>query len=344
MSETRSFAIGWRVQRSAASGDMSDTIERLAADILASAGTGGPALVERLCAYFHSLEAETADLRESLHKAKTHNDLKTAENRELKGQIAKLNKMLFGASSDRNPDKGKTKLGEVADAASGSEGGASTASETQVNASSDEPTPTAKSAPHNRSGRKKREWPAHLERREIYMGTPNGTCPCGCGGPIRGFDVNETLEVIPAIYYVAVRKHPKYRCRATNKMVGTPYAPRLFSHTSMSNGVLANVISKRFGLYLPWYRQESIFNSYGIDLNRSTLMKWSNRVAKEALLPVYELMETELKQNSNRLFMDETTMPMLQPGNGKTKNTYMFAVHRDDRSFGGKKPPIVLSQ
>lgn len=98
----------------------------------------------------------------------------------------------------------------------------------------------------------------------------------------------------------------------------------------------------RFSYQLPWYRQEGILTSCGIDLSRSSLMRWSNRLATDALLPIYDLMEKVLKQNSERLFMDETTLPMLQPGNGKTKTSYLFALHRDDRSYGGEKPPIVL--
>jgi transposase len=105
---------------------------------------------------------------------------------------------------------------------------------------------------------------------------------------------------------------------------------------------MANVIFMRFGAQLLWYRQEGLLRASGIDLNRSTLMSWSNRIATQALLPLYELLMRELLQNSARLFMDETTIPMLVPGKGQTITSHLFALHRDDRSFGGNLPPIVV--
>ncbi|MFP3386782.1 IS66 family transposase, partial [Tritonibacter sp. SIMBA_163] len=74
---------------------------------------------------------------------------------------------------------------------------------------------------------------------------------------------------------------------------------------------MANSITMRFGRQIPWSRQANIFLSKGIELSRSTLRRWSNRLANEAILPIYQLMGQELKANSERLFMDETTLPML---------------------------------
>lgn len=174
------------------------------------------------------------------------------------------------------------------------------------------------------------------------MGTEDRRCLCGCGGGIVEIEENETLEVIPAQYYVTVREYPKYRCRLHDKIIGTTFEPRVFPKTTMSNALMANSITMRFGWQLPWYRQENIFLSKGIELSRSTLMRWSNRLANEAILPIYQLMEQELKANSERLFMDETTLPMLHLGKGQTKTSYLHALLRDDRSFSGNQPPVVI--
>lgn len=321
---------------------MDDTIESLLADMAALAGPEGSRLAERVEVLFRKMQAETAALRAKLAKANTAKRIKDARIRELEGQVADLKKKVFGVNSDRNPDKGQPKMDENNNGRSTLEGTPEYPSQNRRNNSHGESTPPKPAAPRNRNGRGKREFPKHLERREIYMGTPDRKCPCGCGGSIREYDINETLEVIPARYYVAVRQYPRYRCRVANKVVGTPFIPRVFPQTTMSNGVLANAITKRFGWQLPWYRQENIHMASGVDLKRSTLMKWSNRVATQALLPLYELFKTELRQNSARLFMDETTVPMLTPGKGKTSTSYLFALHRDDRSFGGNLPPIVL--
>jgi transposase len=321
---------------------MCDTIETLVTDILASAGSDGPRLVERLQTFWCKSSTEIEALREVERKVKSLLRLKDTEIRELKTQIAKLSKLMFGASSDHNPNKGKGP--EVDEAASSSTPDAthSEKSENRGSSRSAEQSTKVNAATRNRSGRRKRVLPEQLERREIYMGTEDRKCPCGCGGSILSYDENEALAVDPARYYVAIRQYPRYRCRAIDKVKSTPFEPRIFSHTSMSNGLLANAVSMRFSWQLPWYRQESILRSCGVDLNRSTLMKWSSRVAVETLLPLHEMMEMELKTNSTRLFMDETTLPFLQPGNGKTRTSYLYALLRDDRSFGGNKPPVVI--
>ena len=64
-------------------------------------------------------------------------------------------------------------------------------------------------------------------------------------------------------------------------------------------------------------------------LDRSTLAKWLSRVAHE-LTPVYECLKADLKQ-STKLFMEETTAPVLDPGRGKPKTGYLWALARDDR-------------
>src|SRR3546814_8824148 len=46
--------------------------------------------------------------------------------------------------------------------------------------------------------------------------------------------------------------------------------------------------------------------------------------------------------DAERLFMDETTAPVLDPGRGRTKRGYFWAVVSDDRGHGGTGPPIVL--
>ncbi len=321
---------------------MNDSIDSLTADILASAIPDGSRLAKRVEALWWEHKSENTALHAELGRTKTLIRIKDAKIRKLEKQIADFRKRVFGASADRNPNKGELQNG---DDSSDQLSPKDTPKSLTVDSGSElhEQKETLKqSTPRYRNGRGKREFPQDLERREIYMGTTDKKCPCGCGGSILGYDKNETLELVPARYYVAVRKYPKYRCRAADKVVGTPFFPRIFPQTTMSNGVLANVIFMRFGAQLPWYRQEGLLRASGIDLNRSTLMTWSNRIATQALLPLYELLMHELLHNSSRLFMDETTIPMLAPGNGQTITSYLFAMHRDDRSFGGNLPPIVV--
>jgi hypothetical protein len=77
----------------------------------------------------------------------------------------------------------------------------------------------------------------------------------------------------------------------------------------------------------------------GIDIDRSTLAFWVGYAAAE-LAPLYERLKQHLL-SSSRLAVDETPVPVLDPGRGRTKTGYFWSMARDDRPFGGKDPPAV---
>ena len=58
-------------------------------------------------------------------------------------------------------------------------------------------------------------------------------------------------------------------------------------------------------------------------------------------MPVERRMR-EILLGSARLFVDETTMPVLDPSRGKTKKGFAWAIARDDRPWGGTDPPAVV--
>ena len=96
----------------------------------------------------------------------------------------------------------------------------------------------------------------------------------------------------------------------------------------------------KYADHLPLYRQSQIYGRGGVDLDRSTLANWCGTAAYH-LAPVVDRMLTHLKR-SGRLFMDETRAPVLDPGAGKTKTGYLWALTRDDRGWGGEDPPAVV--
>ena len=83
----------------------------------------------------------------------------------------------------------------------------------------------------------------------------------------------------------------------------------------------------------------SIYARQGVNLDRSTLADWVGRAAF-LLRPVHERLLAILK-SSTKLFADETTAPVLDPGRGRTKTGQLFAYARDDRPWGGTDPPAV---
>jgi transposase len=91
---------------------------------------------------------------------------------------------------------------------------------------------------------------------------------------------------------------------------------------------------------MPLYRQSQVFARHGIMLDRAVLADWMGTTAFH-LAPIVERMSALMKL-SGRLFMDETRAPVLDPGRGRTKTGYLWAVLRDDRGHGGADPPIVV--
>ena len=86
----------------------------------------------------------------------------------------------------------------------------------------------------------------------------------------------------------------------------------------------------KYGWHLPLYRQAKMLAAQGLDLDRSTLAFWVGYAAAE-LTPLYQRLKANLL-SSVKLAVDETPVPVLDPGRGKTKTGYFWAIARDDRS------------
>ena len=153
-------------------------------------------------------------------------------------------------------------------------------------------------------------------------------------------DISERLDVIPAQFRVIVTRRPKYACRSCKDGVAqAPAKPRLIEGGMPTEATVASVIVGKYADHLPLHRQAQIYARQGVDIDRSTLAFWVGKAAYE-LRPVYDCLKANLKQ-STKLFMDETTAPVLDPGRGKVKKGYFWALARDDRPWGGEAPPGV---
>ena len=185
--------------------------------------------------------------------------------------------------------------------------------------------------------------PEHLERVETVIEPDSTLCPCGCGQMVRvGEDRTERLDIIPAQFRVLVTVRPKYICRACDGKSHTqaPAPEFLVPRGLPTEALVAHTMVAKFGDYLPFYRQADIYRRQGVELDRSVLANWSGRAAL-MLMPVIDAMIGELQQ-SDHLFCDETTIPVLAPGTKKTRKDFLWAVMRDQRGWGGSDPPIVV--
>ncbi|MCC6919363.1 MAG: IS66 family transposase [Alphaproteobacteria bacterium] len=183
--------------------------------------------------------------------------------------------------------------------------------------------------------------PTHLPRIEQVVDIEDKACPC-CSGPLHvmGENRSERLDIVPAQFRVIVTRRPKYACRSCEEVVVQAAAPsRLVEGGIPTEATVAHVLVSKYADHLPLYRQAQIYARQGVNLDRSTLADWVGKAAF-LLRPVHERLFERLKA-SDKLFADETTAPVLDPGRGRTKTGQLFAYARDDRPWGGIEPPGV---
>jgi transposase len=193
-----------------------------------------------------------------------------------------------------------------------------------------------------RPQRRSRALPKELPRIERVIEPASIACPCGCGSLVKiGEDRTERLDVTPAQLRVIVTIRPRYACPKGRAGVSQAPAPTHLIEAGLpTEAMLAQVIVSKYSEHLPLYRQAQVFARHGVPIERSTLADWVGHAAFH-LAPIVDRM-AELLKRSNKLFMDETTVPVLDPGRGKTKTGYLWALARDDRPFGGADPPGVV--
>lgn len=198
--------------------------------------------------------------------------------------------------------------------------------------------PQPKAAPQRQ--RKNRALPGHL-RREVHTHSPKETCCPECGGTLRklGEDVSEVLEYIPASFFVIRHVRPKLSCARCSRVVQAPAPERPVDRGMAGPGLLAHVLTGKYCDHLPLYRQSQIYARVGVDLDGSTLAKWVGE-ASELMEPLVEVLRRYV-MNTEKLHGDDTPLPVLAPGNGKTKKARFWTYVRDNRPAGDKSPPAA---
>src|SRR6476660_2938776 len=183
--------------------------------------------------------------------------------------------------------------------------------------------------------------PGHLPRIEVVVDIEDKACPC-CKGELHriGEDASERLDLVPAQFRILVTRRPRYACRTCEDGVMQAPAPaRLIEGGLPTEATVAQVLVSKYADHLPLYRQAQIYARQGIALDRSTLADWVGHAAWH-LRPLHERLLVKLRQRS-KLFADETTMPVLDPGRGRTKTGQLWAYAADDRPWRGADPPGV---
>ena len=194
--------------------------------------------------------------------------------------------------------------------------------------------------PRPSSGR--RPLPAHLERVEEIIEPEAGVCACGSCARVKiGEDVTERLDVIAPKFRVIVTRRPRYACTTCREnIVQAPAPAHLIEGGLPTERLLASIAVSKYADGLPLYRQEAIYAREKVELGRNLMANWMGHVGFH-LEPLAERLFEHVRAGE-RIFADETTLPVLSPGRGKTKTGYLWTYLRDDRSYGGSGPPIVV--
>ncbi len=272
------------------------------------------------------LRALLLEARAELDQTKAtlkHRDL---EIEQLKLQLDKLRRKQFGRSSE--------KLAERIEQL-----------ELRLQAL-EEPTVASTPAPVSRktSARKpsRRPLPGHLPR-DVITHSPDDHCP-DCGGLLKRFgeDVSEVLEYVPARFKVIRHIRPKLSCGGCQTIVQAPAVSRPIESGLAGPGLLAHVLVSKYADHLPLYRQSAIYNREGVELKRSTLTDWVAQLGR-LLDPLGQALGRHVLGGST-LHADDTPIPVLEPGLGRTKTGRLWTYVRDERPAGQETPPAVWFQ
>lgn len=248
----------------------------------------------------------------------------------LKLVIEKFRRMLFGVKSEKlagELEQLELQLEELETSEAAEE-------------AAEEKSPEIQFATRPRRRPRRKPLPEDLPR-EVVMHLPEHDCCPDCGGALRQFgeDVSEQLERVPATFKVIRHVRPKFACNHCERVVEASAPSRPIERGLAGPGLLAHVLMSKYGHHLPLYRQAEIFAREGVDLDRSTLAGWVGATS-ELLAPLVCALRDHVMAGQ-KLHADDTPVPVLAPGNGKTKTGRLWTYVRDDRAAADETPPAV---
>ena len=246
-----------------------------------------------------------------------------AEIERLKLLVAKLQRLQFGRRSeklDREIEQLQLRLEEL-----------------QVLS---QPAPSRRPATEEKTQPVRRALPEHLPREE-HVHEPACECP-DCGAAMRriGEDVSEVLEYVPERFKVLRHVRPKLACPACERIVQVEAPSRPIARSYAGPGLLAHILTAKYADHLPLYRQEQIYARDGVELDRSTMAEWVGSCT-QLMTPLAEALARYVFA-AGKLHADDTPVPVLDPGRGKTKTGRLWTYVRDDRPAKSKDPAAVL--
>ena len=274
-----------------------------------------------------NLPSDTTLLHQIVRDMAAGMEQRDGEIEKLRLIIRRLQRGQFGRRSERlDPDQLQFGLEELdADIAR-----AQTKEPAQAFAETDDEEPSRRPA-----------FPDDLPREDLTLEIEATACP-SCGGALHsiGVTTSEMLDWMPASLRVIRIRRPKYGCRACGTIHQAAAPERLIAKGMATPGLVAQVLVSKYCDHAPLYRQAQIFARHGIELDRSTLANWVGGACWWL-----EALHARLAANvfaAGKLFADDTPIPVLDPGRGRTKTGRLWVYTRDDRPWAGPDPPAAV--
>lgn len=254
---------------------------------------------------------------------------KTLHIEKLKVQLAALRRARFGQSSeklDRQIEQLELIIGDLEEGEAESEARSA-------------PTVVPRPAREPRQGNRK-PLPGHLPREVVAH---PGVCACPACGSKRlrkiDDDAREVLEYVPSHFKVVVHVRPKLSCRDCETITQPPMPMLPIERGRPGAGLVSHVIISKYCDHNPLNRQSDIYAREGVDLDRSTMAGWVGKMAW-LLKPLAEEIGDYARAGPS-VHADDTPIPVLDPGKGKTKTGHLWVVVRDEKPWGSSNPPAA---
>ena len=273
------------------------------------------------------LEAELDAHRQTMSEQAEELDSRRERIEHLKLMVEKFRHMIFGKKSEKLVLKLEQMEFELEE---------DETTQAEAEAIAERVAPTKEAKP--RSERK--PLPEHLKREEVTHKPDSDCCP-DCGGGLRHFgdDISEQLEYVPESFKVIRHVRPKFACTGCDRVVEAPAPSRPIERGLAAPSLLAHVIVSKYADHLPLFRQSEIYARQGVDIPRSTMAGWVG-AASDLLSPLVDAIQKHVLAG-RKLHADDTPMPVLAPGNGKTKTGRLWTYVRDERPAGEQTAPAV---
>lgn len=254
---------------------------------------------------------------------------------KLKAQLAALRRARFGRSSekmDREIEQLELLVGEIEE---------TDAARAELRQATESSAPVQAPRREEQIQPVRKALPAHLPRERVEH---DAGCVCpDCGSTdltVIGTDEREMLEYVPSHFKVIVHARPKVSCRACEKIRQSAMPALPIERGLPGPGLLAHVLVSKYCDHLPLHRQSAIYAREGVDISRSTMADWAGRMSV-TLAPLADVIAGHVRAGQT-IHADDTPVPVLDPGRGRTKTGRLWVAVRDERPWGSGVPPAAF--